>query len=102
LSTSADIETHPLRLQSIARWTDLPDLVTANQGEAGIVEVCDLLTERGAGIEAGLLHLDDVDRFAYSGLAERCVRVLLERGTRIPSRPSRTPPRWSTLSQTLG
>jgi len=78
LSTSADIETHPLRLQSIARWTDLPDLVIANQGEAGIVELCDLLTERGVGIEAGLLHLDDVHRFANSGLAERCVRVLLE------------------------
>ena len=72
LSTSADIETHPLRLQSIARWTDLPDLVTANQGEAGIVELCDLLTERGVRIEAGLLHLDNVRRFAYSGLAERC------------------------------
>lgn len=28
-------------------------------GEAGILELCDLLMERGIGIEAGLLSLDD-------------------------------------------
>ncbi|MGI8521016.1 MAG: 3-keto-5-aminohexanoate cleavage protein [Actinomycetota bacterium] len=33
LSTSEAIEPHPQRLETIARWTELPELVTANQGE---------------------------------------------------------------------
>ena len=37
----------------------LPDLVTANQGEEGILEVCELLVSRGVGIEAGLLSPGD-------------------------------------------
>lgn len=56
----------------------MPDLVTANQGEEGIVELCHLLIAQGVGIEAGLLHLDDALRFVKSGLAGRCARVLLE------------------------
>ncbi|CAN5564520.1 3-keto-5-aminohexanoate cleavage protein [soil metagenome] len=78
LSTSEAIEPHPRRLQTISHWTELPELVTANQGEEGIVELCDLLIARGVGIEAGLLHLDDAHRFIDSGLADRCVRVLIE------------------------
>jgi uncharacterized protein (DUF849 family) len=54
LSTSADVESDPAqRLRLIAAWTDLPDLVTANQGEDGILDVCELLISRGVGIEAG-------------------------------------------------
>ena len=78
LSTSEGIEPHPARLKTIASWTELPDLVTANQGEAGIEELCELLIERGVGIEAGLLQLSDAERFVSSGLVERCVRVLVE------------------------
>ncbi|MDQ3767071.1 MAG: 3-keto-5-aminohexanoate cleavage protein [Actinomycetota bacterium] len=78
LSTSADIEPHPGRLESIAQWIELPDLVTANQGEEGIAELCDLLIARGVGIEAGLLRLDDAHRFVKSGLPDSCARVLLE------------------------
>lgn len=78
LSTSAAIEPHPKRLESIARWTELPELVTANQGEEGVAELCDHLIARGVGIEAGLLHVDDAHRFVESGLPEQCVRVLIE------------------------
>lgn len=78
LSTSEGIEPHPARLRSIAAWTELPDLVTANQGEEGIVELCELLTARGVGIEAGLLEPGDAHAFVRSGLASRCVRVLVE------------------------
>jgi uncharacterized protein (DUF849 family) len=78
LSTSERIETHPGRLERIARWTELPDLVSANQGEAGILDVCELLLARGVGIEAGLLRLADAERFVNAGLAGRCVRVLIE------------------------
>lgn len=78
LSTSESIEPHPARLDSIARWTELPELVSANQGEEGILQLCELLIARGVGIEAGLLHLDDAHNFVNSRLPERCVRVLVE------------------------
>ena len=79
LSTSAAIEPDPgRRMELIAGWTVLPDLVTANQGEAGIAELCEHLLARGVGIEAGLLCLSDAEAFVRSGLADRCVRVLVE------------------------
>jgi uncharacterized protein (DUF849 family) len=52
--------------------------VTANQGEAGILELCELLLPRGVGIEAGLLSVADTHAFLRSGLALRCVRALIE------------------------
>jgi uncharacterized protein (DUF849 family) len=79
LSTSAAIEPDPRRrLELVAGWTVLPELVTANQGEAGIGELCDHLINRGVGIEAGLLSVADAGAFVRSGLADRCVRVLVE------------------------
>jgi uncharacterized protein (DUF849 family) len=79
LSTSAAIEPDPeRRIALIDAWTELPDLVTANQGEEGILELCELLGARGIGIEAGLLSLDDARVFVASGLAPRCVRALVE------------------------
>ncbi len=79
LSTSAAIERDPDRRRAlVAAWTELPDLVTANQGEAGIVELCELLVRRGVGIEAGLLALEDARTFVAAGIADRCVRVLVE------------------------
>lgn len=79
LSTSASIEPDPeRRYEQIAAWTDPPDLVTANQGETGIHDLCELLYERGIGIEAGLLSLDDAYAFVESGWASRCERVLVE------------------------
>lgn len=79
LSTFAVIEPDPdRRLASVAAWTELPELVTANQGEAGIGELCALLLERGVGIEAGLLTLADARAFVAAGIASRCARVLLE------------------------
>jgi uncharacterized protein (DUF849 family) len=78
LTTSDGVEPHPTRLRSIGAWTDVPDLVTANQGEDGIAELCELLIARGVGIEAGLLSPRDAHSFVRSGLAPRCVRVLVE------------------------
>ena len=79
LSTSAGIEPDSERRRElIAAWTDLPDLVTANQGERGIHDLCELLNERGIGIEAGLLSLDDAHAFVESGLAPQCERVMVE------------------------
>jgi len=79
LSTSEGIEPDPRRrLELISGWTELPELVTANQGERGILELCDHLLGRGVGIEAGLLSVDDARMFVASGIADRCVRVLVE------------------------
>lgn len=79
LSTSSAIEPDPRRrLELVAGWTVLPELVTANQGEAGIDELCAHLMERGVGIEAGLLALADAQRFVRTSFRDRCVRVLVE------------------------
>jgi uncharacterized protein (DUF849 family) len=79
LSTSAEIEPDPVRRRAlVAAWTELPELVTANQGEDGIVDLCELLIERGIGIEAGLLSVADAHAFVASGLAGRCVRAMVE------------------------
>ncbi len=66
------------RLELVAGWTELPELVTANQGEDGIIELCEHLLGRGVGIEAGLLERTDAEAFVRSGLAERCARALVE------------------------
>jgi uncharacterized protein (DUF849 family) len=79
LSTSAAIGPDASRRQElIAAWTELPDLVTANQGEPGVVELCEHLLDRGVGIESGLLSLADAEAFVRSTLPPRCVRVLVE------------------------
>jgi uncharacterized protein (DUF849 family) len=79
LSTSAAIEPDPWRRRRlIEAWTDLPDLVSANQGEEGIHQLCELLEERGVGIEAGLLSVEDAEIFVRSGWASKCRRVLVE------------------------
>jgi hypothetical protein len=79
LTTSAEIVGDPgERFSIVEAWEEMPDLVTANQGEPGIVELCELLLARGVGIEAGLLSLEDARAFVRSGLAGRCRRVLIE------------------------
>jgi uncharacterized protein (DUF849 family) len=79
LSTSAGIEPDPFKRKLlIASWIEMPDLVTANMGEEGILELCELLREKGIGIEAGLLSLDDARKFVMSGIAPKCVRAMVE------------------------
>lgn len=79
LTTSATIVADPSeRFRIVSAWGELPDLVTANQGEPGIRELCELLLSRGVGIEAGLLSVEDARAFVDSGVADRCRRVLIE------------------------
>ncbi|MEQ1832150.1 MAG: 3-keto-5-aminohexanoate cleavage protein [Candidatus Eisenbacteria bacterium] len=79
LTTSATIVPDAAhRQRRIDAWYELPDLVTANQGEPGIVELSESLLARGVGIEAGLLTVSDAHAFVRSGLAPRCRRVLIE------------------------
>lgn len=79
LTTSASIISDPTqRLAMVQEWNVLPDLVTAKQGEVGIVELAEYLLSRGVGIEAGLLCPNDAHRFVTSTLPDRCHRVLIE------------------------
>lgn len=79
LTTSAAIVGNPKeRFSIVEAWEEMPDLVSANQGEPGIIELCELLLSRSVGVEAGLLSIDDARAFVRSGLAGRCRRVLIE------------------------
>ena len=99
LTTSAAIVGDPReRFSIVEAWKEMPDLVTANQGEPGIVELCELLLSRGVGIEAGLLSIDDARAFVHSGLASRCRRVLIEPLDADPGHLLlSTLPGWKTL-----
>lgn len=79
LTTSATIVRDPAeRFRIVGAWEEMPDLVSANQGEPGIVQLCELLLSRGVAIEAGLLSVEDAHAFVRSGLAGRCRRILIE------------------------
>lgn len=79
LTTSATIISGSVgRLAAVQSWTELPDLVTANQGEEGVVELSEWLMSRGVGIEAGLLSPADAQTFVASPLRDRCCRVMIE------------------------
>jgi uncharacterized protein (DUF849 family) len=79
LMTSAAIVVDPAdRFGIVEAWEEMPDMVTANQGEPGIVELGELLLSRGVEIEAGLLSIEDARAFVRSRLAGRCRRVLIE------------------------
>ena len=99
LSTSAAIEPEPARRRElVAGWTVLPELVSANQGEPGIVELCNALIERGVGIEAGLLSVADAEAFVRSGLADRCTRALIEP---LAADPAQAVADAATMEETL-
>ncbi|GAC1370313.1 MAG: 3-keto-5-aminohexanoate cleavage protein [Ktedonobacteraceae bacterium] len=66
------------RLQLIQGWTVQPDFVSVNFSEPGALELCTHFLSRGVGIEAGLWTVEDVQLFLTSGLADRCLRILIE------------------------
>jgi len=79
LSTGLWIEGDPARrLSCIAAWTQLPDFVSVNFSEPGTLDLCEVLAARGVGIEAGVWTVADARAFVERGLADRCLRVLIE------------------------
>jgi uncharacterized protein (DUF849 family) len=79
LSTGLWIEGDPARrLSCLAGWTLLPDFVSVNFSELGALELCEALIARGIAIEAGVWSVADAQSFVESGLADRCLRVLIE------------------------
>ncbi|MDQ2715966.1 MAG: 3-keto-5-aminohexanoate cleavage protein [Chloroflexota bacterium] len=81
LSTAAWIEPDlQQRLKLIWAWEELPDFASVNFSEEGAADVCALLVAKGIGIEAGLATLEDVELLLALGIADRCLRLLIEPG----------------------
>jgi uncharacterized protein (DUF849 family) len=59
-------------------WTELPDYASVNFDEPGSELLAALLLRRGVAIEAGVANTIAATRFAKSGLASQCLRILLE------------------------
>ena len=79
VSTGAWIVPDPaMRVKAITSWTTLPDFASVNFSEEGANEVAQVLVQNGIGVEAGLSDARDAERLVNSGLADRCLRVLIE------------------------
>ena len=78
ISTGAWILPHPARLAAAKAWEVLPGFASVNFTEEGAAELAELLLSRGVGVEAGLCDVASAKVFLQSGLAARCLRVLLE------------------------
>jgi uncharacterized protein (DUF849 family) len=66
------------RLAAIDGWDVLPDFASVNLHEDGALDVARHLLELGVGVEAGLASVEDARTLAAAGLADRCLRVLVE------------------------
>jgi uncharacterized protein (DUF849 family) len=72
------------RLGLIDSWSVLPDFCSVNFSEDGTNELCQLLLDKGIGIEAGLISVADARAFVDSGFVDRCLRVLVEVEPGVP------------------
>jgi len=62
----------------VSKWSVLPDFVSVNFNEEGSPALAELLIGRGVGIEAGLFDASAAEQAVRSGIAGRCLRILLE------------------------
>jgi len=66
------------RFEAVKAWEVQPDFASVNFCEEGAVELAELLLSRNVGVEAGLCAAADADILMQSGLAMRCIRLLIE------------------------
>lgn len=79
LSTGAWIVPDPAaRLAQIRAWRERPDFASVNFHEAGAADVAGALLAMGVGVEAGLISATAAKTLLASGVASRCLRILLE------------------------
>jgi uncharacterized protein (DUF849 family) len=69
------------RREAVAAWTELPDFASVNFHEEGAVDLARQLIDRGVGVEAGLFHSEGARICVESGMAPRCLRLMLEPGS---------------------
>jgi uncharacterized protein (DUF849 family) len=67
-----------LRHRTVSAWALQPDYASVNFDEPGADRLAALLLSRGTGIEVGLAKPVAAERLVRSGLAPRCLRVLIE------------------------
>lgn len=85
VSTAAWIEPNQARRLALVRgWVVRPDFASVNLAEPGALDLCAALLERGVGVEAGLASEADARLLLASGLAPRCLRILIEPGGATP------------------
>ncbi len=66
------------RLRLIRDWYVLPDFASVNLHEAGAVDEIRLLLDKGIEVEAGIWNAPAAHTLIESGLAEHCLRILIE------------------------
>ncbi len=66
------------RLDAVSKWKVLPDFASVNFQEDGAVAIAKLLLQRGVGVEAGIWTAATASILRESGLAESCLRILIE------------------------
>ena len=66
------------RHAQVAEWSELPDFASVNFNEPGSVELAELLLDMGMGVEAGLFDAEATSICVDSGLAPRCLRLMME------------------------
>jgi len=67
-----------LRHKMVADWEVRPDFASVNFKEDGAADLAALLLSRSVEIEAGLSNTHGAEILISSGLAPRCLRILLE------------------------
>jgi uncharacterized protein (DUF849 family) len=79
ISTGGWIEPDPDRRLALVRaWRVLPDFVSVNFDEDGAEKLAGHVLSLGIAVEAGLAAPAGAERLMASGIAVRCLRVLLE------------------------
>ena len=66
------------RHAQVAEWSVLPDFASVNFNEPGSVALAELLMDKGVGVEAGLFDTEATSTCVDSGLAPRCLRLMME------------------------
>ena len=79
ISTGAWIIADPARrLAVVEEWTVLTDFVSINFDEAGAAEHAGVLLRRIVGLEAGVANPFAAEQLVWSGLGNRCLRIMFE------------------------
>jgi uncharacterized protein (DUF849 family) len=66
------------RLALCKAWEVLPDFASVNVHEAGALQMIRLLHDKGVGVEAGIWNAQAAETLVRSGLADACLRILIE------------------------